>query len=177
KGRKYFARHSGDKIFLQGTDLKIALTVGDDALHGGESTVDGRVVGDLGEQGSATDVAAVADRLGPVRGVDHQLHAAVLHAVDDVRTAFEDLVDLDGGNVVFDQITLGAFGCEDLETGFNQVTGHIDDIGLVRVTHRDESGARGRDLLTCAHLGLGECHGEITVEADHFTRRLHFRAK
>src|SRR5690606_41497153 len=72
---------------------------------------------------------------------------------------------------------LGATGGEDFETGFDEMAGHVDDVLLVVVTHRDEGLARGWHLLARTHLRLRESHGEIGVEADDFAGRLHFRSE
>ena len=50
----------------------------------------GNVVGN----GGAADIERVGDRLSALRGVDHQLHTALLHLVDDMRRALGDLVHL-----------------------------------------------------------------------------------
>src|SRR5690606_4972416 len=109
-----------------------------DPFHRRQRAVDSGVVGDLGQQGRAADVTAVADRLDAVGGVDHQLHAAILHRIHDMRPAFEHFVDLGGGDAVLDQIFLRAAGSEDGEAAFDQVTRHVDDKGLVGVAYRDE---------------------------------------
>src|SRR5690606_12701682 len=104
---------SGLEILLQRLHGEVAFAVGDDPCHCGDGAGDGGVIGDLAHQRGAADVAAVGDRLGAVGGVDHQLHAAVLHRIHDVRPAFQHLVDLGGADAVLDQVTLRAGGGDD----------------------------------------------------------------
>ena len=73
------------------------------------------------------DVAAVRDRLGAVGGVDHQLHATVFHRVDDMRTAFQHLVDLLGGHAAFDEKALRAGGGDDLEAERGELLDRVEN--------------------------------------------------
>src|SRR6185312_5600809 len=98
------------EVVLQRAHGEVAVLVAQNAFDGGDGAGDGGVVGNLAHQRGAADVAAVADRFLPGGGVDDELHAAVLHGVDDVRPAFGDLVDLGRDDAVVVEVAVGAGG-------------------------------------------------------------------
>jgi hypothetical protein len=70
----------------------------------------GGVVGHLHHQRRAADLEAVFQGLLAFGGVEHQLDAAVLHHVDDVRTAFQHLLDQLDLDALLGQIAARALG-------------------------------------------------------------------
>ena len=65
---------------------------------------------DLVHQRHATNIPAVADRLGDIGGVHHQSDVVVLQAVHDVGAAFVDFVDRGRGQALLGKPESGVFG-------------------------------------------------------------------
>uniref|UniRef100_A0A0N4ZAF6 NAD-specific glutamate dehydrogenase n=1 Tax=Parastrongyloides trichosuri TaxID=131310 RepID=A0A0N4ZAF6_PARTI len=182
-----FLRHAGGVVGLHRADIQFAGADGGDGLGRGQGAGGGREVGRLHHQRRAADFEAVGQRLLALGGVEDQLDLAVLHRVDDVRTAFEHLVDQADLDAFRLQIVVGAAGGDDREALGQQRLHRLQDEGLVGVLDRDEGAAFGRQDGAAADLRLGEGAGEggghvglaftFPVQAHDLAGRAHFRSK
>src|SRR5476649_449802 len=138
-------------------------------LHGRDSldrrlgAGDRRVIGDLVHQRSAPQREAVGQCHRPIHRIEHELDLVVLHQVDDVRPAFEHLVDPLRGNAMLGQEVGGAVGRHDLEAELDQPLHRLHHVCLVGILHRHEHRAGDRHLAPCTQLRLGEGAAEIHV--------------
>src|SRR5262245_39457413 len=104
------------EIGLQGAYFKTAGPVSFDPERYRERTCDSGVIGDLVQEGCPAQRTAVGKRARPLGGVDEELDLAVFDRVDDVRPAFEHLVDLAAGDPYGSEITLRAAGGDNPES-------------------------------------------------------------
>src|SRR4051812_32514155 len=79
------AAASGLEIALQRAHLEVSREISLDAERRGHSSGKSGVVRNFMQEGFAPEGARVLQRLGAFRGVEHELHLAVLDRVDDVR--------------------------------------------------------------------------------------------
>jgi hypothetical protein len=100
-----------------------------------------------------------------------------LISVDDVRPAFQHLVDLGAGQAVLGQEALGAAGGDDVEADLERACAPPAARGLVAVAHRDEDGAADRHRDAGAELALGEGDGEVAVEPHDLAGGAHLGAE
>jgi hypothetical protein len=104
------------EIALQGADLKLAYQVGLDAQRRRNGPRKSGVVRDFMQEGGAPQRPGIGQRLGSLGGVENELHLAILDGIDDVRAAFQLLVDLGAGDPPLTQIPLRAGGGNNLES-------------------------------------------------------------
>src|SRR5579875_3619199 len=142
------------KIGLERGDFKLAGLEGGDRRHRGAGAGNGGVIGNLVHERRAPDAEAVGDRLGAVGRVEDELHAAVLHGVDDMGPSLHDLPDLLDLEAVLAQEGRGAARGDQAEAELDEAAAHRHHGGLVLVPHRDEDGALERQLDAAAELGL-----------------------
>ena len=84
---------SAAKISLKGPHFKFAADQCFDSARGGLCTGQCRIIGHLVQQGCASERAAVGQGLSALSCVEDKLNIAVLDRIDDMRTAFQNLVD------------------------------------------------------------------------------------
>ena len=101
---------------------------------------------------------AVGEGRGTLGGIENQLNPAVFDGIDDVRAAFQHLVDLGRLDPLFGQIALGSRGGDGLEAERGQEPHRLQDARLVFILDRDEDGAVARQIGAAAFSSdpLGE---------------------
>src|SRR4029077_5287869 len=97
----------------------------------------------------------------------------VLDAINDMRAAFQHLVDLFGGDAVPAQEPLRSAGRKDPEAELLQEFDRFEDTRLVAVAHGNKNRTLTRRGGTAADLALGESHVERCVESHHLAGRFH----
>src|SRR5664279_4866884 len=105
---------------------------------------DGRRVGYALLQRLATDRKRIGDRLLAFCRVHDESDLAVLDQVDDMRTAFEHLVDALADDTVHFEKRMRATGRDNPETAPDEISRHVEQAFLVRVTHRKKRLAAAR---------------------------------
>src|SRR6185312_15344350 len=158
--------------FLQADHAALVAVV--ERMQQRRRTRDGGRIGDVLLQRRAPDRERVGDRLAAFGGVDDVGDLAVLDRVDDVRPAFEHLVDAFAGDAVFDQERTGAAGRDQREPTLDQVARDFQQARLVGVAHRQEHLAAGggrRDMRR--FVAACERFAETLAHAHHFAGRAH----
>ena len=158
----------------------MAVTSSGDALDSVVGTGEGRDVRHLVLDGGLADGAFVLDGVALCpRRVDDEVHLLVQDDVEDVRTAFGDLVHhfaLDAGLLVE---LGGTFGSVNLEAELLELLADFD--GLFRqinlVGKANQHGTFVREEGTCGFLALVVSEGVVVGEAEHFAGGAHFGAE
>src|SRR6056297_21894 len=95
-------------------------------------------VGHFALQCGLTDLRRICNGFATLGGVDDQLNLAVLDGIHDGRPALTHLVDPRGCNARFPPCLCCSGGCEQLETGIDQVPGHFGGSRLINIPDRHE---------------------------------------
>ena len=109
------------------------------------------------------------------RRIHDQLDLLIGDQVQDIRTAFVQLVYLLCLDAVFFDQFKGGSGCQDLESGFLKCLCHFHDFRLILAIYGDQYGTFQRQICICAFFCLVECACQRLGDTQHFTGGTHFR--
>jgi hypothetical protein len=129
------------------------------------------------QEGGATQGSRIRQGLGPLGGVEHQLNAAILDGIHDMRPTFQYFVHAGRGDTVARKEKLRPVGSHNGKAEICQHANGIEDAKLVALLYRNEDCAALGHGGAGAELALGESHGKVAVEADNLPGRAHFRSE